>query len=119
MTLNQVVFLLDVDNTLLDNDRVVVDLMHYLEREVGHERQQRYWAIFEELRAELGYADYLGALQRYRAEYPRDPHLLTVSHFLIDYPFANRLFPNSLDVVERFKEWGAVVILSDGDVVFQ
>jgi FMN phosphatase YigB (HAD superfamily) len=119
MALNQVVFLFDVDNTLLDNDRVVVDLMHHLEREVGHERQQRYWAIFEELRAELGYADYLGALQRYRVEYPRDPHLLTVSHFLIDYPFANRLFSNSLDVVDRFKQWGPTVILSDGDVVFQ
>ncbi len=119
MTLNRVVFLLDVDNTLLDNDRVVADLMRHLEREVGHERQQRYWAIFEELRTELGYADYLGALQRYRVEYPRDPHLLIVSHFLIDYPFANRLFPNSLDVVDRFNEWGPTVIFSDGDVVFQ
>lgn len=119
MAPNQVVFLLDVDNTLLDNDRVIVDLMRHLEREVGHEREQRYWAIFEELRAELGYADYLGALQRYRVEYPRDPHLLTVSSFLVNYPFANRLFPNSLDVVERCKEWGPTVILSDGDVVFQ
>lgn len=119
MATNEVVFLLDVDNTLLDNDRVVVDLMHHLEREVGHERQQRYWTIFEELRAELGYADYLGALQRYRVEYPRDPHLLTVSHFLIDYPFANRLFPNSLDVVDHLRQWGPTVILSDGDVVFQ
>ncbi len=119
MSLNRVVFLLDVDNTLLDNDRVVVDLMRYLEREVGHERQQRYWAIFEELRAELGYADYLGALQRYRVESPCDPHLLMVSHFLIDYPFANRLFSNSLDVVDHFKQWGAAVIFSDGDVVFQ
>lgn len=119
MASNQTVFLLDVDNTLLDNDRVVVDLMRHLEREVGHERQQRYWAIFEGLRAELGYADYLGALQRYRVEYPRDPHLLTVSSFLVNYPFANRLFPNSLDVIDRFKEWGPTVILTDGDVVFQ
>lgn len=119
MVTNRVVFLLDVDNTLLDNDRVIVDLMRHLEREVGHQRQQRYWAIFEELRAELGYADYLGALQRYRVEYPRDPHLLTVSHFLIDYPFANRLFPNSLDVLDHLRQWGPTVILSDGDVVFQ
>ena len=119
MALHQVVFLFDVDNTLLDNDRVVADLMRHLDREVGHERQQRYWAIFEELRAELGYADYLGALQRYRVEYPRDPHLLTVSSYLINYPFANRLFPNSLDVLDRCKTWGPVVILSDGDVVFQ
>lgn len=119
MVQNQVVFLLDVDNTLLDNDRVVADLMRHLDREVGSDCQQRYWTIFEELRKELGYADYLGALQRYRIEHPRDPHLLTVSSFLVNYPFANRLFPNSLDVVDRFKEWGATVILSDGDVVFQ
>ena len=119
MALHQAVFLFDVDNTLLDNDRVVADLMRHLEHEVGYERQQRYWAIFEELRAELGYADYLGALQRYRVEYPRDPHLLTVSSYLVNYPFANRLFPNSLDALDHCKAWGPVVILSDGDVVFQ
>jgi len=114
-----VVFLVDVDNTLLDNDRVIRDLMRYLDREVGHDRQQRYWEIFNTLRAEVGYADYLGALQRYRIEYPRDPKLLTVSSFLVNYPFANRLFPESLDVIDRLKEWGPVVICSDGDVVFQ
>jgi FMN phosphatase YigB (HAD superfamily) len=119
MAVHEVVFLLDVDNTLLDNDRVIADLMRHLESEVGHERQQRYWEIFEQLRNELGYADYLGALQRYRIEHPRDPHLLTVSSFLVNYPFANRLFPNSLDVVDRCNEWGVSVILSDGDVVFQ
>ncbi len=117
--LSLVVFLVDVDNTLLDNDRITDDLKRYLEREVGHERQERYWAIFEELRVQLGYADYLGALQRYRAEFPRDPRLLAVSAFLVDYPFANRLYPNSLDVLERFRTWGPTVILSDGDVVFQ
>lgn len=116
---HSVVFLFDVDNTLLDNDRVSADLKRHLEKEVGHERQQRYWTFFEELRAELGYADYLGALQRYRSEYPRDPHLLTVSHFLVEYPFANRLFPNSLDVIDHVKQFGRPVILSDGDVVFQ
>jgi hypothetical protein len=119
MANHPVVFLLDVDNTLLDNHRVVADLMRHLEHEVGPERQQRYWAIFEELREELGYADYLGALQRYRVEHPRDPHLLTVSYFLVNYPFANRLFPNALDVVEHLRAWGPTVILSDGDVVFQ
>lgn len=119
MTKHPVVSLFDVDNTLLDNDRVVQDMMRFLEAEVGHERQQRYWAIFEELRKELGYADYLGALQRYRVENPRDSHLLAVSSFLVNYPFANRLFPNSLDALDRFRQWGPVVILSDGDVVFQ
>ena len=114
-----IVFLFDVDNTLLDNDRVTEDLQRYLEREVGHEPQQRYWTIFEQLRVELGYADYLGALQRYRTEYPRDPHLLTVSHFLINYPFADRLYSSALAMIERVKRWGTVVLLSDGDVVFQ
>jgi hypothetical protein len=114
-----VVFLFDVDNTLLDNDRVTADLKRHLDREVGAERAERYWAIFEQLRRELGYADYLGALQRYRSEYPREPRLLIVSHFLVNYPFANRLFPNSLDVLEQVKSWGPAVILSDGDVVFQ
>jgi len=115
----RVVFLFDVDNTLLDNDRVTADLRRHLEREVGPQRAQQYWSFFEQLRAELGYADYLGALQRYRQEFPHDPRLLTVSHFLINYPFANRLFPDSLDVLEFVKQWGPAVILSDGDVVFQ
>lgn len=114
-----IVFLFDVDNTLLDNDRVTADLKRHLQREVGPAREQRYWTIFERLRAELGYADYLGALQRYRMEHPRDPHLLTVSRFLVNYPFADCLFPNALDVVEHVKRWGEAVILSDGDVVFQ
>ncbi|WP_447973900.1 HAD family hydrolase [Nitrospira sp. Kam-Ns4a] len=114
-----VVFLLDVDNTLLDNDRVTADLKDHLKQEVGHDRGQLYWTIFEQLRAELGYADYLGALQRYRMEHPRDPHLLTVSRFLVNYPFADRLFPGTLDVITHLKQWGKVVILSDGDVVFQ
>jgi FMN phosphatase YigB (HAD superfamily) len=115
----RIIFLFDVDNTLLDNDRVTEDLKIHLEKEVGYEGFQWYWSIFERLREELGYADYLGALQHYRRENPHDPHLLTISRFLIDYPFANRLIPNSLDVVERVKQWGPSVILSDGDVVFQ
>ena len=116
---HEVVFLFDVDNTLLDNDRVSADLKRHLQNKVGTERQARYWSLFEQLREELGYADYLGALQRYRVENPRDPNLLTVSRFLLDYPFANRLFPNALDVLEHVKQWGPAVILSDGDVVFQ
>jgi FMN phosphatase YigB (HAD superfamily) len=116
---DNVIFLFDVDNTLLDNDRVIADLRKHLDGEVGPKRARQYWRIFEQLRSNLGYADYLGALQRYRAEYPRDLRLLTVSHFLINYPFANRLFPNSLDVIDRVKKYGPAVILSDGDVVFQ
>jgi FMN phosphatase YigB (HAD superfamily) len=113
------VFLFDVDNTLLDNDRVSADLRKFLENTVGHERQERYWAIFEQLRSELGYADYLGALQRYREEYPRGSNLLALSHFLLEYPFANRLFPKSLEAVDYANQLGEAVILSDGDVVFQ
>jgi hypothetical protein len=119
MPQHQIVFLFDVDNTLLDNDRVTADLRRYLEREVGSERNTCYWTIFESLRTELGYADYLGALQRYRTEYPYDSHLLTVSTYLVNYPFANRLYPNSLDVIEHCQQWGPAVILTDGDVVFQ
>ena len=119
MPTNKIVFLFDVDNTLLENDRVTADLKRHLQREVGPDRAQHYWAIFEQLRTELGYADYLGALQRYRIEYPRDPRLLTVSKFLVNYPFANRLYPNSLDAIDHVKKWGPAVILSDGDVVFQ
>jgi FMN phosphatase YigB (HAD superfamily) len=114
-----IVFLFDVDNTLLNNDQVIADLTKHLKREVGPQRARCYWAIFEQLRARLGYADYLGALQRYRSEYPHDLGLLAVSRFLINYPFANRLFPNSLDVVERVQQWGTAVLLTDGDVVFQ
>lgn len=119
MPMDPIVFLFDVDNTLLDNDRVTEDLKRHLEKQVGHERQQCYWEFFEQLRTELGYADYLGALQRYRIAYPRDPGLLTVSHFLVHYPFATRLYPDSLDAVEHVKQWGKTVILSDGDAVFQ
>jgi FMN phosphatase YigB (HAD superfamily) len=119
MPKSPVVFLLDVDNTLLDNDRVIVDLRRHLEREMGADRQRRYWELFEVLRAELGYADYLGALQRYRVENPHEAGLIKVSLFLLNYPFANRLFPASLDVIEHLRQWGPVVILSDGDVVFQ
>jgi len=113
------VFLLDVDNTLLNNDRVAEDLKRYLTREVGADRQERYWVIFEEIRQEVGYADYLGALQRYRVENPHEPHLLEVSSFFINYPFANRLFPASLDVIEHLDAFGTTVVLTDGDVVFQ
>jgi FMN phosphatase YigB (HAD superfamily) len=114
-----VVFLLDVDNTLLDNDRVTADLRRHLTADFGSRGQERYWAIFEQLRSELGYADYLGALQRYRIENPHDPNFLKLSFFLVDYSFANRIFPGAVDVLERFGGWGTTVILSDGDVVFQ
>jgi FMN phosphatase YigB (HAD superfamily) len=120
MTLpDSIVFLVDVDNTLLDNDRVQNDIKRHLDREFGIPCRERYWAILEQLFMELGYRDYLGALQRYRVEHPQDIHLLSMSSFLVDYPFANRLYPGSLDVLEKFRSWGPTVVLSDGDVVFQ
>jgi len=114
-----VVFLFDVDNTLLDNDRIIADMRQHLERAIGHQRNAEYWRYFEESRTELGYADYLGALQHYRLRHPRDFHIVAVSYFLLGYHFANRLFPGSLDVIEAFKAHGVVALLSDGDVVFQ
>lgn len=115
----RLVFLFDVDNTLLDNDRVVKDLSEFLDKHFGWTSRDRYFAIFEGLRNELGYADYLGTLQRYRVENPTEARLLRMSSFLVDYPFANRLYPNALDAIEHCKQWGSVVVLSDGDVVFQ
>src|SRR5262249_37189582 len=114
-----VVFLVDVDDTLIDNDRIQEDLQRHLERDFGPACRDRYWAIQEELFAELGYGDYLGALQRFGVESPYEPHLITTASYLVDYPFANRLYPGSLDVLERFRGWGKTVILTDGDVVFQ
>ena len=118
-----VVFLLDVDNTLLDNDRVVDDLRSHLLQTFGAASADHYWTIFEQLRSELGYADYLGALQRYRvhesSDATADPGLLQLSSFLIDYPFAARLYPGALRAIEHLQRFGPTVILSDGDVVFQ
>jgi FMN phosphatase YigB (HAD superfamily) len=117
-----IVFLLDVDNTLLDNDRVTDDLRRHLEEEVGTAYAQRYWTIFERLRNELGYADYLGALQQYRIDAVAaggDHQPLLTSSFLVDYPFADRLYPDALAVIAHLGAIGTTVILTDGDVVFQ
>jgi FMN phosphatase YigB (HAD superfamily) len=114
-----VVFLVDVDNTLLDNDGIQQDLKDHLERAFGLASRERYWTILEDLFAELGYRDYIGALQRYRVEHPRDVELLSMSSFLLDYAFADRLFPAALEVLKRLRSLGPTVILSDGDVVFQ
>jgi FMN phosphatase YigB (HAD superfamily) len=114
-----IVCLVDVDNTLLDNDGVQQDLKDHLELTYGRDARERYWKILEELFSELGYRDYLGALQRFRVEHPREVELLSMSAYLIDYPFASRLFPSALEVLRRLTDLGATVILSDGDVVFQ
>ncbi len=113
------VFLIDVDNTLLDNDRLIRDLMGHIESEYGAASRERYSEILEQVRSRLGYVDYLGALQQYREEHLDDPRLLQMSSFLVDYPFASRLYPGALDVLEHLDAWGTTVILSDGDVVFQ
>jgi hypothetical protein len=113
------VFFFDVDNTLLDNDHVSKDLKRYLINKVGEFSAGRYWEIFEQLRGKLGYADYLGTLQQYRIEHPHDLGLLAVSHFMVNYPFANRLFPESIDAVMHAQSLGTAAIMSDGDVVFQ
>jgi FMN phosphatase YigB (HAD superfamily) len=114
-----VVFLLDVDNTLLDNDAVAADLRQHLTELFGRTSQERYWQFFEELRSELGYADYLGALQRFRMEHPGDPQVIEMSLYLVDYPFSSRLYPRALETVAWLSARGTTVILSDGDAVFQ
>ncbi len=115
----EIAFLFDVDNTLLDNDRVTKDLSDYLLREHGDYAHDCYWAIFETLRSELGYADYLGALERYRVKYLHDPRILRLANWLIDYPFTDRLYPGALDAVRHVGQWGVAGIVSDGDAVFQ
>ena len=116
---NDIVFLVDCDNTLLDNDLVQDDLRDHLAHEFGTDSRDRYWAIFESLRSELGYADYLGALQRYRLGDMNDPRLLLMSSYLVDYPFADRLYRGALAALAHLRRLGPAVILSDGDVVFQ
>src|SRR5260370_29044334 len=116
---NPLVFLVDVDDTLLENDCIQEDIKGYLEHEFGAACRDRYWAIQEQLFTDLGYRDYLGALQRFRVEHPYEPHLISMASFLVDYPFADRLYPGALDVLARFRCCGPTVILSDGDVVFQ
>jgi FMN phosphatase YigB (HAD superfamily) len=116
---DDIVFLLDVDNTLLDNDAVIADLRAHLVDSFGTDCERRYWEIFEQRRTELGYADYLGALQQYRLEHPRDSRILEIAIYLLHYPFATRLYPGALDAIRRLQTRGHAVILSDGDVVFQ
>src|SRR6476469_11129392 len=113
------VFLVDVDNTLLDNDAIQQDLKDHIEGAFGRAARDRYWRILDDLFTELGYRDYIGALQRYRVEHPREVELLSMSSFLMDYPFADRLYPGALCVLKRLRSLGPTVILSDGDVVFQ
>jgi FMN phosphatase YigB (HAD superfamily) len=115
----RVVFLFDVDNTLVDNDRVQAHLKEHLAQTYGDATRDRYWAILEDLREELGYVDYLGALERYRVEALHRPEVLRMSSWLVDYPFADRLYPGALDAVKHVQQWGTHVILSDGDAVFQ
>ena len=113
---NEIVFLLDVDNTLLGNDHIQSDLRNHLKHEFGIESRGRYWATFKALRTELGYADYLGALQRYRRGDLNDPRLLRMSSFLLDYPFAQRLYPDALDVIMHLRTWG-LTLERIGDLV--
>jgi FMN phosphatase YigB (HAD superfamily) len=117
--MHDLVFLFDVDNTLLDNDRVQADLADHLTECYGADACNRYWDIFEEVRHELGYADYLGALERFRLEKMHDPTILRMSSWLVDYPFADRIYKGALSAVQHVQQWGPAVILSDGDAVFQ
>lgn len=114
-----IVFLLDVDNTLLDNDHILVELRALLLSEIGAENSAHYWSIFETLRIELGYADYLGAWQAYRYEHLDDSHTLLLASFFLDYPIVDRLYPDALTLIKHLQIWGPTVILTDGDAVLQ
>lgn len=114
-----IVFLLDVDNTLLDNDRFGADLTTRIEQLFGAAERQRFWSIYDELRAEVGYADYLGALQRFRSGLEEKPELLQMSPFMLEYPFVERLFPRAIDAIVHLSAIGMPAVMSDGDIVFQ
>ena len=119
LSAGEVIFLLDVDNTLLDNDRFAADLGARLEQSFGASERERYWGIFGRLRDQLGLADYLGSLQAFRAGLDDHPDLLAMSEFMLEYPFAARLFPRALEAVAHLNTLGRPVVLSDGDIVFQ
>jgi haloacid dehalogenase-like hydrolase len=119
MSTPDIVFLFDIDNTLVDNDHVQADLKQHLATAYGPEARDRYWEILEQLRTELGYVDYLGALERYRLEALHRPEILRMSNWMIDYPFADRVYPGALEAVRHVRQWGLPVVLSDGDAVFQ
>jgi FMN phosphatase YigB (HAD superfamily) len=118
-TAGEMVFLLDVDNTLLDNDRFTADLGSRLEQAFGAAQRDRYWQIFGDRREQLGLADYLGALQLFRSGLDDDPQLLGMSQYLLEYPFASLVYPGALAAVAHLESLGTPVVLSDGDVVFQ
>jgi FMN phosphatase YigB (HAD superfamily) len=118
-TARDTVFLFDVDNTLLDNDRFRDDLRERLRTAHGDRGCARYWALMDELWGRLGYMDYLGALERLRLENPHDLTIFHTANWLLDYPFADRLYPHALDAVKHVRRWGSVAILSDGDAIFQ
>ena len=119
MLKSEVVFLLDVDNTLLDNDHFTKDLGDRLESAFGAAERARYWEIFGRRREALGLADYLGALQEFRSGLDDNPQMLGMSEFLLEYPFASRLFPRALEAVAHLRTLGLPAVLSDGDIVFQ
>src|SRR5271154_1040915 len=119
MEKDSIVFLVDVDETLMETDRFYQDVFDHFEQVLGTANRDRYRAIEAELFATLGYRDFLGALQRYRDEFPYEHRLNRLSSYLLDYPFADRMFPGSLDVLKKLRAWGRTVILTDGDIVFQ
>lgn len=119
LTDGPVVFLCDVDNTLLDNDRFTADLTAQLDQQFGADERQRYWSIYAQRRDQLGYADYLGTLQTFRDGANDAPELLLMSQFILDYPFHERVYPRALEALGHLRHLGTTAIITDGDVVFQ
>ena len=119
LTSRPIVFLIDVDNTLLDNDRFAADLTARLDHDFGKAERERYWSIYRQQRDKVSYADYLGTLQKFRVGSDNEPALLQMSAYLLDYPFGERLYPRARDAIQHLNAIGTTVILSDGDIVFQ
>lgn len=117
--MNDIVFLFDVDDTLLDNDGINADLDAHIERVFGPDGRMLYRAIYESVRDEVDYADYLGAIQRFRLRCGDEIRAQDLGAWLLEYPFAERLYPHALDAIAHVSRFGPAVVLSDGDVVLQ
>jgi FMN phosphatase YigB (HAD superfamily) len=113
------VFLLDVDNTLVDNDRVKKDIERAIASLVAVDRAARFWALYEEVRDEKGVVNFPETLRRFRRAFPNEPHAEDVDRSVLSIPFERYLYPRVFDVIARLWTLGDVTILSDGDRVYQ
>jgi hypothetical protein len=117
--MDDLVFLLDVDNTLLDNDRAKEDMAARVEDLVGAERAARWWELYEQVRQETDVVDYPRTLTRYRAVFPDEPRFPHLADFILGLPYAGYVYPGALETLTYLRTLGTTVIVSDGDAVYQ